>query len=253
MKAVDEAKEEVVVELTEAGINEIIELANGGNNARKKVEKINKDIGKGKVSSKRVDVKLEKSSSVDSETGEEKNGSRVTLKVTAEKDNENVEIVHFIPKEMANTVDEIKFDVPPTEILEIDPVIRWEFVLETAGAVKEFSYFVEKEASIEQITTLAVAGDVKEPSIIGVYASSAWSYALPYVKGYWKYAAIIVGAIVVIIVLISAFSFKKMKTKVKEEEKPRGSVFKRVFHHKKKSLKEIGDELDNIGDQIKKI
>jgi len=38
---------------------------------------------------------------------------------------EEVEIIEEIPKEIAQTVEQIEFSIPPTEILEADPVVKW--------------------------------------------------------------------------------------------------------------------------------
>ncbi len=38
---------------------------------------------------------------------------------------EEVEIIEEIPKELAQTADQIEFSIPPTEILEADPVVKW--------------------------------------------------------------------------------------------------------------------------------
>ncbi|GBE17598.1 NPCBM-associated, NEW3 domain of alpha-galactosidase [archaeon BMS3Abin16] len=85
----------------------------------------------------------------------EKGVSIVGLKVeNAGRFIQRLDIVEEIPKDVASHVNQVDFGVPPTEIIEADPVVRWQMddidffetrtlSYEVSGAFEEYSTFVD--------------------------------------------------------------------------------------------------------------
>ena len=61
-----------------------------------------------------------------------------------EKNYTTVEVIEKIPKELANTSDEIEFTTSPTEILSKDPLVQWNLLNLLAGEKRTISYSVSK-------------------------------------------------------------------------------------------------------------
>lgn len=73
---------------------------------------------------------------------------------------DTITITDTIPKELAASVDYIKFETPPDEIVEADPVVKWSLNL-PAGASAEIVYRVHTSLSPEKIEWLIPAATLK--------------------------------------------------------------------------------------------
>jgi len=72
----------------------------------------------------------------------------VTIRVeNARRFAQRIEVTEEIPKSIANTIEEIRFDTPPTEILSYDPVVKW--VLEDVAAYETHLITYEVSKVIE--------------------------------------------------------------------------------------------------------
>lgn len=107
-------------------------------------------------------------------TGKSVFTSKVTVTFTADRDLKNVDIVEVIPKNIATSVDEIKFLGAQPKILQADPVVQWSFVEVKQGETKDLSYQISKKIEKVETTTIAVAESEvvpevpKKPSILPV-------------------------------------------------------------------------------------
>lgn len=68
----------------------------------------------------------------------------VRIIIYAPKYFETVEIEEEIPKDLASTVDFIKFETPPSEIIERDPIVKWKFEDVKAGEKIEILYSIPR-------------------------------------------------------------------------------------------------------------
>ncbi|MEM3126521.1 MAG: hypothetical protein QW331_00425 [Candidatus Woesearchaeota archaeon] len=86
--------------------------------------------------------------------------SKITIEVPATKETlEKGEVLVFIPKEIAQSTDQITFSEKPI-ILEKDPLVKWEFKDVPQGSTKAYSYVVDGNA--QTYKTIAVAAEKKE-------------------------------------------------------------------------------------------
>jgi hypothetical protein len=82
---------------------------------------------------------------IEDQSGNEVYRTKIELKLQANDDLENVIYIQEIPKDVAIDVVELVFNIPPSEILLADPIVKWEFDNMTYGEVKDLSYYVKKK------------------------------------------------------------------------------------------------------------
>ena len=89
--------------------------------------------------------------------------SRVSLILNATDDEiEAGELLVVIPKEIAESIDNVTFSEDP-EILEDDPVVKWAFKNIPQGEYKEYSYTVDKDVqTFETLVEAITEEDVEE-------------------------------------------------------------------------------------------
>lgn len=75
---------------------------------------------------------------------------------------DTITITDTIPKELASSVNDIKFVTQPDEIVEADPVVRWSLDL-SAGASAEIVYRVHTSLSPEEVEWLIPAATLRSP------------------------------------------------------------------------------------------
>jgi len=118
-------------------------------NKRKVMERMeNKNMVKISKMRKLVEI-------LDRETDQETKRTLVTLTVKAEdREMYDVDIVEEIPKSYAEDISMVEFSVEP-EILEDDPIIKWNFDSIDQGEEVEVSYWVDGEKSGNSTTIAA--------------------------------------------------------------------------------------------------
>jgi len=94
--------------------------------------------------------------------------------VRGRKDLESVSVVERIDKSIASSIDEIEFSIPPTRVIQPDPIVEWILNDLKAGEERNITYFVRKAinttspfiySSVEQVVTIEKAEPPREPVI----------------------------------------------------------------------------------------
>ena len=150
---------------------------------------------------------------INPDTGEKSYSTKIELKLQALDNLEDVEYVLVIPKEIAQDVLEIIFNVSPSEVLNADPVVKWNIENLQKGEILDLSYFVKKEILIQDLEFISISGakdvdvvntnvntttdgNLTDDSSVNTTGSSApFKSRLPYLIGILV-VAIIIGIIV---------------------------------------------------------
>ncbi len=139
------------------------------------------------------------------ETGKKSTVSKVNLKVEAkEQELEDVKVVETIPKSVAASVTEVIFTGEKPEVLQADPIVKWEFDIIPLGQSKDLSYLVKKKLEKITIQTIAVAKAITPPLVIEVPVE--------------KPSLLPIEVIIIIIVIISiaAYIFGRRRHLIRE-------------------------------------
>jgi len=94
--------------------------------------------------------------------GKEITKSKVHISVPAERDLKDVNLVVYIPKEIANSTSAIRFSEKPV-ILQDDPVVKWAFKNIPQDQHKDYTFTVDGDA--QNFDTIAVAA-AKKPGFL---------------------------------------------------------------------------------------
>ncbi len=70
--------------------------------------------------------------------------TKVTVNIKVKEDSKKLRYIEIIAKCFANDVDEIDFDIPPTKVINEDPLLMWEFDNVKEGDEITISYSVQK-------------------------------------------------------------------------------------------------------------
>ncbi|MDD3976135.1 MAG: hypothetical protein PHN22_03165 [Candidatus ainarchaeum sp.] len=95
---------------------------------------------------------------VNPDTGEKSYSTKIELKLQALDNLEEIEYVLVIPKEIAQDVLEIIFNIEPSEVLNADPVVKWNVDSLQKGEILDLSYFVKKEILIQDLDFISISG-----------------------------------------------------------------------------------------------
>ncbi len=100
---------------------------------------------------------------LDRETMKETRKTLMTLSFKAERKMFDVDIVEDIPKSFAEDISKIEFSIEP-EVLEDDPIVKWNFDSIDQGEEVEVSYWVEGEQE-DNTTTIAAEEPYEEKKL----------------------------------------------------------------------------------------
>ncbi len=100
---------------------------------------------------------------LDRETMKETQKTLVTVSVKAERKMFDVDIIEEIPKSYAEDISQVEFSIEP-EVLEDDPIVKWNFDSIKEGEEVEVSYWVEGEHE-DNTTTIAAEEPYEEKKL----------------------------------------------------------------------------------------
>ncbi|MBN2567179.1 hypothetical protein JXB02_03800 [Candidatus Woesearchaeota archaeon] len=125
---------------------------------------INKKVQLERFKETRPNIRITKEPTVDRERKE----TTVTIRLEPKRVMYNVTILEDIPKEVAESADELVFSVQPI-VIEADPLIMWQF--ERLEAPVELSYTVKKELETVNTSTVPIAElvtleEVSQPQVL---------------------------------------------------------------------------------------
>ena len=144
------------------------------------------------------------------DTGEIERRTLIKITFTAPYDMEDIVIIETIPKEVAESVDDMIFlGESPTQILQRDPVLEWNFDSMSEGQSKDLSYIVKDE--IEEIMSITNAAGKR------VVAAEPTPEPEPEEEPRITTAKVVIGiSIMLLIVLIGLIIYFTVTKKKKE-------------------------------------
>lgn len=147
------------------------------------------------------------------DTGASLYRSKVTLTLTVPRDMENVRIVEIVPKNVAQSSDDLTFSGEIPRIVQKDPIVEWFFTKLSKGETRDLSYIVNKRLTQISSTTLSVGETVEEvveePPVVEeqkepfLFSAEAW-------------VGIMIVVFIILVGLIVYYIYTKPQTEKKE-------------------------------------
>ena len=133
--------------------------------------------------------------------------SKITITITALDDLGQVTYIEEIPKTIAANIAELTFNIPPTQILNADPVVLFTFNNLAGGEAREITYMVNKNIQTLQDNNYFAAGTlvVTAPGTTPPYTDTTSSKK----SNVWLYVVVIL--LVILLVAGSILYLNKKK------------------------------------------
>lgn len=96
-------------------------------------------------------------------SGTETRYSLVKKELVAKAPLSRIDVYEVIGKSVADSVDDIKFEKPPSQVVEKDPIVKWFVQSLSTGAKESFNYIIETgfDVDINDIDTIIVAAEAE--------------------------------------------------------------------------------------------
>jgi len=153
------AEETAVAETTKEAIESVKKSATTGE-AKRAVEKVEKGEAV-KIEKKLKTYKITNKEVSDKEVYK----SKIELKLKAEQEMKDVDIIEDIPKTVASDVNEITFLGEQPTVLQADPIVQWSFDVIKKGEEKDLSYVVDKKLEALESVTVAAAQEIAKEEV----------------------------------------------------------------------------------------